>query len=239
MDQEWYRYHWWWEAVRFFMFWLLAVSLNQEGFPTIFCGNLFFQGTSFRTALPGQGEQARTVSVASRCSGVPNQQLGGKLPVQACAGKSQYSQAVLTLWNTPSFTSISAFMASTHRCVVLISLSCSVCFSFSFLSLISFLHLFSLLLLIQGMLPLCSSSKIAVTTFHYQHSGLSPFLNTEQCYELKHRKKNLVDELSPWTFFCLLCCRKGCLRHENLRIAKCALPGETYTLLAKLHHANT
>lgn len=89
---------------------------------------------------------------------------------------------------TPPFTSISAFASPAHNCILLVSLSCSVCFSFSFLSLISFLYLFSLLLLVRcvqrALLQKLLLPPSATSTW-----GSSPFLNTEQCDELNHRNK--------------------------------------------------
>lgn len=83
------------------MFWLTAISLSQEGFPTLFCGNLPFQRASFSTPVPDRGEEAGTVLVAGQRSGVPKQQSGERPLLRARAGASHrarvwYSQAALT-----------------------------------------------------------------------------------------------------------------------------------------------
>lgn len=215
------------------MFCLAATSPGQEGFRTLFCGNLPFQKVSFSDNEPDQGEQVHfgagvslSISWERDCSFwlVLGNHTGSKC-----------GTAVLTHcgWTgagcpskTPLFHFHFCFHASSAHCVLLISLSFSVCFSFSFISLTSFFHMFSLLLLIQCVLPLYSSSKIVATTLHCQHSGFLTLLDHWAMLWAQPLQQTCWINLIP-DFFWLLCYRKGCFGHEDLRLVSCALPEET------------
>lgn len=226
------------ESLRFCMFWPQAVSLSQERFPTLLCSNLTFQSASFPMALPDHGQKSRAVPVAAGRAVSLLQSWERPLlwawPREWCRAWVHYGWEMLTqcdwgwcsvsLQNTPTFTSISAFAPAMHKCVFFISLSCAVCFSFSFFSLKSCLCLFCLLTLVQCVFPLWSSSKIAAPILHDQLSAILTLLEHWTMWGAQPPQQtwwmNLILFISL-----LLCYRKGCPVHEDLRLASHASPG--------------
>lgn len=72
------------------------MSLRQEGFPTLFCGNLPFRRVLFSTPVPDRREEARTVLEAGGRNGVPEQQSGERPLLGTCAREPRGAQA----WNS-------------------------------------------------------------------------------------------------------------------------------------------
>lgn len=181
----------------------MAISLSQEGFPTLFCGNLPFQRASFSTALPDRGEQARTVLVAGRCSGVPKQQSGERPLPRACAGESQrasaqYSWGALTHhgWagaGCPSETSplsLPFLLSQLQRTTVFYLFLCLALSASPFLSSPSSLSSTCFLFFSFSVcFPSALLQKLLLPPSTTSTQGSSPFLNTERCYELNHGNK--------------------------------------------------
>ena len=197
------------------MFWLPAVSLSQEGFPTLFCGSLPFQRASFSPALPDRGERAGTVWVAGRRSDVSEKQSGEGPLLEARARASHRGlsgQGALTwyVWagagqppETPPLSLpflLSRFQpAAAFYLFLCLALSASPFLSSpSSLSPTCFLFFFSF--------SVCFPSAL-LQKLHYQHSGILTLLTLSKVMS-STTAANLVDELNPQTFFCLLCYRE-------------------------------
>lgn len=169
------------------MFCPQAISLSQKGFPTLLCSNLTLQSAPISMALPDQGEQSRIVSVAAGRA----ESLAAVMRETSALGLSQgMVQGLMAEKCWPSETgagvqcpfetsplSLPFLLLSLQLTTVFyLFLSCTVCFSFSFFSLNSFLCLFSLLILVQCVFPLWFSSKIAAPTLHDQYSVILTLL---------------------------------------------------------------
>lgn len=215
------------------MFCLLATSLGQEGFPTLFRSNLSFQEVSFSGTVPDWGEQVHFGAGVSL-----KHQTGEKLLLWACAGESHRVQVWyrsadpprldwcwVSLQNSP--LPLPFLLSCLQRTTVFYLFLCLALSASPFLSSHSPLSYTFSVLLIQCVLPLHSSSNIAATTLHCQHSWFLTLLDHWAMLWAQPLQQTWQINSMPELFFSLLCYRKGCFGHEDLRLASCALPEET------------